>query len=119
MNLKNKKFIIYAGIGIILLGIIIFFIPLIFKRIKEKELKIYIVLALILAFILVFLSSGIGALIGRYMLDFNYIFYFITIILTLYILKLKHNNIVIRNAYYTILLISIFINFMLSLTNVG
>ena len=99
-----------------IIGIIIIFIPIIFKYIKEKEIKTYIILSLFLTFSLIILSSGIGALIGRYMLDYNYLFYFITVILSLYTinnLKYKHTN----KIYMIICLISIIINLILSGTN--
>lgn len=107
------------GGGIIttsIIGLIIFFIPIIFKQIKEKELKIYIILALTIGISMIILSSGIGSLIGRYMLDFNYLFYFIIVILSLYVLNIlkkeKYNKL-----YLILIIISIFINFMLSTTN--
>lgn len=101
-----------------ILGFIILFIPKIFKYIKEKELKIYIILSLGLAFFLILFSSGIGALIGRYMLDFNYLFYFIIVILSLYILKISKNK-SLSSAYKVMAIISILINFMLTMTNIN
>lgn len=99
-----------------LIGLIILFTPKILKYIKEKELKIYITLSLILGTILTLFSSGIGALIGRYMLDFNYIFYFIIVILSLIIIN-KHENKKLTTIYKILTIISIFINFMLATTN--
>jgi hypothetical protein len=101
-----------------ILGFIILFIPKIFKYIKEKELKIYVILSLGLAFFLILFSSGIGALIGRYMLDFNYLFYFIIVILSLYILKISKNK-SLSSAYKVFAIISILINFMLTMTNIN
>ena len=109
------------GGGIIttsILTLIIIFIPKIFKKIKEKELKIYISLSLIIAFSLIIISSGIGAIIGRYMLDFSYLFYFITVILWLQIIKNSKNKNIYQNIYLFLCLISILINFIISNTNV-
>ena len=107
------------GGGIIptsILGIIILFIPKIFKNIKEKELKLYIIISLLLASSLILLSTNIGALIGRYMLDFNYIFYFITVILSLTIINnSKYKNT--KNIYIILCILSITINLLLSATN--
>ena len=108
------------GGGIIttsIISIIILFIPKIFKHIKEKELKTYITLSLIIGSFLIIISSGIGALIGRYMLDFNYIFYFITVILWLYIInKTKNKNT--ESIYILLCIISIYINIIISNTNI-
>lgn len=100
-----------------ILGFIILFIPKIFKYIKEKELKVYIILSLVVALVIIVLSSGVGALIGRYMLDFNFVFYFITVILCLYVLKVNRYNWKLNNIYYICLMISIFINLLMSVTN--
>lgn len=112
-------FIENIGGGILttsVIGIIIIFIPKIFKYIKEKELKLYLIISLILAMILMILPSTIGSLIGRYMLDFNYLFYFIIVILSLYILKIiKNKNL--SKIYNILLIISIIINYMLITTN--
>lgn len=98
------------------IGIIILFLPKILKYIKEKELKTYIILSLILAFSLTTLSSSTSAIVGRYMLDFNYLYYFITVILSLIILN-KYENKKLTNIYKILTIISIFINFMLATTN--
>ena len=98
-----------------ILSIIIIFIPKIFKFIKEKEIKTYIILSLSLALIQMGFSSGIGALIGRYMLDFNYLIYFVTVILSLYTIN-HYKNKKITNIYYILTIISIIINFILSST---
>lgn len=99
-----------------LIGIIILFIPKIIKYIKEKELKIYIILSLILALSLTVISSGTNAIVGRYMLDFNYLYYFIIVILSLILLN-KNQNKKLIIIYKILNLISIFINFMLATTN--
>lgn len=99
-----------------ILSIIIIFIPKIFKFIKEKELKKYIIISLILSLTLIGLSSGIGAIIGRYMLDFNYLIYLITVILCLYTINHYNNNNKITNIYYILTIISIIINLIFSLT---
>lgn len=99
------------------LGIVILFIPKIFKYMKEKELKLYIILSLSVALGIIFISSSVGALIGRYMLDFNYIFYFVIVILSLYILKLSHYKSRLINIYYILTSLSIAINFLILLTN--
>lgn len=101
-----------------ILSLIILFIPKIFKQIKEKELKTYIGLSLTIAITLIIISSGIGAIIGRYMLDFNYIFYFITTILWLYIIKFTKNKNIYTNIYIILCTISIIINFITSNTNI-
>lgn len=109
------------GGGIIttsILSLIILFIPKIFKKIKEKELKIYISISLIIAISLIIISSGIGAIIGRYMLDFGYLFYFITVILWLQIIKNSKNKNIYQNIYLILCVISILINFLVSNTNV-
>lgn len=100
-----------------LIGYILIFIPFIIKHIKEKELKIYINLSLILSLILIMISSGIGALIGRYMLDFNYLIYFIIVILSLTLLeKYKNKNLTI--IYIILITISIILNFLLITSNI-
>lgn len=104
------------GGGIIttsILSIIILFIPKIFKFIKEKELKTYILLSLLLSLFIMGFSSSIGALIGRYMLDFNYLIYFITVILSLYTIN-HYNNKNMLKLYYILTTISIILNFILS-----
>lgn len=98
-----------------ILSIIIIFIPKIFIFIKEKEIKKYIIVSLILALFLMGFSSSIGALIGRYMLDFNYLIYFITVILCLYTIN-HYKNQKITNIYYILATISIIINLILSTT---
>lgn len=108
-----------AGGGIIptsILGIILLFIPQIFKYIKEKELKIYIIITIVVGFLLMGFSSGIGAIIGRYMLDFNYLFYFIIVILSLTIIN-KFKNKAILKIYHIVAIISILLNLFLS-TNI-
>ena len=110
----------HIGGGIIttsVIGVIIFFMPKIFKFIKEKELKKYLLLLLSLATILLLLSSGINALIGRYMLDFNYIYYTIMVILSLYTLK-KYKNKKYKIIYILLISTSIIINYILSTTNI-
>ena len=102
------------GGGVIMtsvIGIILFFIPSLFKKIKEKELKKYICLSISLAFLLIFVSGNFNSLIGRYMLDFNYLFYLVIIILSLYLMKIEKNKIL-EKIYYVGILISIFINFL-------
>jgi len=100
-----------------IIGFVILFIPKIFKYIKDNYLKIYIILSLVVAFIIMILSSGLGALIGRYMLDFNFVFYLVIVILSLYILKIYNNNSKIKNIYFTLILFSIIINFLITTTN--
>jgi len=120
VNYVSELYIENLGGGIIptsIIGIIIFFTPKILKKIKEKELKTYIILSLFVATSLIILSSSMNALIGRYMLDFNFIFYSISIILSLYIIKIIKNEKIIK-LYKIILLISIIINLILLKSNI-
>ena len=99
------------------IGIVLFICPLVIKRIEEKELKIYLVVTIILAFVLILISAGIGALIGRYMLDFNYLLYFVIIIVSLYMMKLD-KSIFLEKLYTIGIILSIIINYFLILTNI-
>ncbi len=99
-----------------ILGFVLFFIPIIFKYVKEKEIKVYTITSLVVAFILMISSSGIGALIGRYMLDFNYIIYFVIVILCLYVVDIFKNKKV-NNIYMILMFVSIFINLLMTFTN--
>lgn len=98
-----------------ILSIIILFIPKIFKFIKEKELKIYIILSILLSLFIMGFSSSIGAIVGRYMLDFNYLIYFVTVILCLYTIN-HYNNKYILKIYYILTTLSIILNLILSST---
>ena len=108
------------GGGIIntsIIGVILFFTPWILKIIKDKQLKIYLIMSISIGLILCMLASGMVALIGRYMLDFNYLFYFAISILSLCIIE-KEKNKTLENIFLIGMIISIVINYFLSLTNI-
>ena len=100
-----------------ILGFIAFFIPYLVRFIKEKKLKMYLIMTLCLAIFLIILSGTFGALVGRYMLDFNYLIYFIIVVVSFYYIQ-KDDSRVLNNVYTFVIVLSIVINFLLSLSNV-
>ncbi len=118
--LLSDVYIEDIGGGIIstsIIGIVIFFFPWIINKIKDKKLKIYLILSLIIGLILCMISSGNIGFTGRYMLDFNYLFYFIIVVLSLVLLK-KDKSSVLEKVFIIGLIISIIVNYCLSLTNI-
>ena len=67
-----------VGGGFMVTSVIGIFMPFMLRGIRGKEIRKYVFTALGLAAALLMLATGIGALVGRYMLDFNYLLYFVT-----------------------------------------
>ena len=99
------------------IGFVIFFIPFLIKFIKDKKLKIYLIMTSIMAFVLIFISSSIGASIGRYMLDFNYLIYFVIIVVSFNYIQ-NDDSKVLNKVYTFVIILSIIVNFLLSLSNI-
>ena len=98
------------------LGFIVLFTPYLVKFIKDKRLKVYTILAYVLAFTLIYISSSSSSTIGRYMLDFNYLIYFVIIVISFQFIQ-KDKSKVLNTIYNFIIIISIIVNFLLSLSN--
>lgn len=105
-----------VGGGFMITSILGIFMPFLLKAIEDKELKLHTYILLIIGVGLLLLAGGIGSLIGRYMLDFNYIFYFIITIEFLYIIK-NSKNIYINRFYMVAISASIILNYLLALSN--
>ena len=99
-----------------ILGILFIIFPYIYKRITQKELKVYLLLCPILSILLMIISSSVS-LIGRYMLDFNYLIYFSIVIMALYMVKIYKGKIL-KKIYLIAIIMSSIINFFISLTNI-
>ncbi len=92
----------------------IFMIPLL-KEIEDRKLKVYVYTALGLAAALLLIATGIGSLVGRYMLDFNYLLYFITAAVFLCALR-KEKGRALGTVFRTGMVFSILLNFLLALS---
>ena len=105
-----------VGGGLFTTSLLCIFIPYLLFMIKDKELKLNCILSLIVGIILLLLSSGISSLIGRYMLDFNYLFYFVAVVGILSIFKHENSTHFSRLIAIT-MIISILMNYFLAYSN--
>jgi hypothetical protein len=124
LSFISKGYYIEAlGGGIIttsVIGIILLFFPYIIKKATEiqKSLKIFMGLSLTLGFILIAIISNQVGSVGRYMMDFNYLFMINIVLLSVMLYNKAKDKKLFSNIYIILSSISILINFMLSLTNI-
>lgn len=105
-----------VGGGLFITSLLCIFIPYLLTKVKEKDLKITYILSLLVGIMLLLLSAGISSLIGRYMLDFNYLFYFLAIIGIFNLFKYEKSTYFSKIIVIT-MTISILMNYFLAFSN--
>ncbi|MCR5449877.1 MAG: hypothetical protein K6F23_10820 [Solobacterium sp.] len=106
-----------VGGGFMMTSLIGIFMPFMLRYLRKKEIRKYIYTALGLALALLMLATGIGALVGRYMLDFNYLLYFVTAYVFLVRINEEGGD-VLTGIFVTAVSLSIVLNYLLALSYV-
>lgn len=106
-----------AGGGFVVTSVLGILIPFLLCYVRNRELKKGLYICIALAVFLLLISNGVGALVGRYMVDFSWLLYFVITAEFLCLIQEEPGTAAVK-IFACAASVSVVLNYLLALSNI-